>query len=386
MKFIHISDLHIGKRIHEFSMIEDQIYVLEQVTELVREEEADAVILAGDIYDKSVPSAEAVRVFDQFLSRLADLGTAVFIISGNHDSPERIAFGARLMQKQDIYVSPVYDGTLQCISWQDAYGIVRFYLLPFLKPSMVRHAMEMGNLAEGKADTYQEALQIAIAGMRADPKERNVLVAHQFVTGASCCESEDLQVGGIDAIGADLFDAFDYVALGHIHSPQSIGRESVRYCGTLLKYSFSEANQTKTVTLVEMKEKGNLVIRTKELHPLRDMRRLRGSYMELTDVRSYQGTNLEDYVQITLTDEEDIPDVLQKLRILYPNLMQLAYDNTRTHNNQELLLENLPQKSELEILEEFYALQNNQDMTEQQRRFSKQLLDACMESAGRDGR
>lgn len=375
MKLIHLSDLHLGKRINEFSMLEDQRYILGQILSIVRREQPDGILLAGDIYDKPVPSAEAVQLFDSFLTSLAQLDIAVFVICGNHDSSERLAFGAALLQSRQVYLSPVYDGAVKKIALHDAYGTVWVHLLPFLKPALVRHALDI----EG-ALSYQEAVQMALSHMDVDPTQRNVLLAHQFVTGAACCESEELAVGGLDQVDVALFDVFDYVALGHIHSPQQVGRATVRYCGTPLKYSFSEAGQQKSLTVVEIEQKGSVTLRTIPLIPLRDMRKVRGSYLEVTALSFYQGTNTEDYLQVTLTDEDDIPDGLQKLRVIYPNLMRLEYDNRRTRENQQVIgAEAIAQKSELELVAEFYALQNNQPMYPEQVDLVQQLVERLRE-------
>lgn len=375
MKFIHLSDLHIGKRVNEFSMLEDQKYILEKILETAEAEAADGVILAGDLYDKPVPPAEAVRVLDAFLTRLAEMGMPVFAVSGNHDSAERVAFGAQLFSGRGVYVSPVYDGKVEYISLRDSFGEVRVYLLPFVKPAVVRHVFE-----EEEIDSYQDAVRAAVEHMEVDPAVRNVLVAHQFVTGAARCESEEILVGGLDNVDAAVFDQFDYVALGHIHSPQHVGRETVRYCGTPLKYSFSEAGQEKSVTVVELGEKGDVGIRKIPLKPLRDMRRIRGSYIEVTDRAFYQDMNMEDYVQITLTDEEDVPDGMQKLRVIYPNLMRLEYDNTRTRESGDVNGAcEVEQKSELELFGEFYELQNNQAMSGKQEAFVRRLIEEVQE-------
>ncbi len=409
MKFLHISDLHIGKRVNEFSMIEDQKYILRQIKKIALEKQVDAVMIAGDIYDKPVPSAEAVQLFDQFLTELADCGKKVFAVSGNHDSAERIAFGAQLMSSREVYVSPVYDGTVKCVTCQDAYGELCIWLLPFIRPAAVRHAWR--NMAEEAGmenvirnmqtdsetmmedvggtkqdltqeddvetvETYQDALQYVVTHMPVDTSKRNILVAHQFVTGASRCESEEISVGGLDQIEAGVFDIFDYVALGHIHSPQHIGRETLRYCGTPLKYSFSEAEQQKSVVVMEIKEKGDVLIEKVPLKPLRDLRKIRGTYMELMSKDFYEGTDTGDYLQITLTDEEDVPDGMAKLRTVYPNLMQLVYDNSRTRQSRQVeVTERVEQKSEMELFEEFYEIQNNQPMSEDQQNFVKSLLE-----------
>lgn len=392
MKLMHISDLHIGKRVYEFSMLEDQKYILNQILAILDEERPDGVLIAGDVYDKTVPSAEAVQVLDRFLTGIGERRIPVMLISGNHDSPERLAFGAELMKGQGIHISPVYDGTVQKVSLTDAYGEVHIYLLPFLKPQSVRHALTRERetaLQAGEEEraaalekeiagivSANDAVRFAVSRMQVDPAARNVLMAHQFVTGARSCDSEEVQAGGLDQVQMEIFDDFDYVALGHIHSPQKVRRETVRYCGTPLKYSFSEAGQQKSVTMVELKEKGNLTLRELPLKPLRDMRKVKGTYLEVTAKSFYEGTNTRDYLQVTLTDEEDVPDGLAKLQILYPNLMNLQYDNRRTRENQEILAdESGERKSELEFFEEFYELQNNQSMSEAQRKFCMELIE-----------
>ncbi len=395
MKFLHLSDLHIGKRVNEFSMLEDQRYILEQILKVVDREMPEAVILAGDVYDKAVPPAEAVQVLDEFLTVLAERGRKVFLISGNHDSSERLAFGARLMEGRGVYVSPVYDGKPWKIQLEDEFGPLFVWMLPFVKPAVVRHAAAMAvegeRLSDGKSEgeepsspaliaTYQDAVRYAISRMEVDVSKRNLLIAHQFVTGAGRCESEEVMVGGIDQVDAELFEAFDYVALGHIHSPQHIGRETVRYCGTPLKYSFSEAEQEKSVTVAELLEKGRIKLRTIPLSPLRDMRKIRGTYLEVTARSFYENTNTRDYVQITLTDEEDIPDGLQKLRIIYPNLMQLEYDNRRTRQMRQIGgVEAVEEKSELQLFSEFYELQNNQPMSGEQKRYVEKMIEELKE-------
>lgn len=410
MKLLHISDLHIGKRVNEFSMIEDQKYILRQILAIADDQRADAVMIAGDIYDKPVPSAEAVQVFDWFLTELADRGKQVYAVSGNHDSAERIAFGAQLMSGRGVFVSPVYRGDTVMYTMQDSYGELCLYLLPFIRPAVVRHALEGAPEVEGKAlpESYQDAVALAVERMNVDCSKRNILIAHQFVTGAGRCDSEEVSVGGLDNVDADVFDAFDYVALGHIHSPQFLKRETVRYCGTPLKYSFSEAEQEKSVTVVEFREKGNIEISTVPLVPLHDMRKIRGTYLEVTarsfyahadaeEINHQRGTvgaqrisgsfqknaDTEDYIQITLTDEEDIPDGLQKLRIIYPNLMRLEYDNSRTRQSRFIeRAEEIEQKTELELFAEFYELQNNQPMSDEQAAFAAQLIEKCKELSG----
>ncbi len=375
MKFVHLSDLHLGKRVNEFSMIEDQAYILTKILGIIREERPDGVLIAGDIYDKSVPSVEAVSLFDDFLKQLSRQQTQVFIISGNHDSPERLGFASELIALSGIHIAPAYDGMVCPVSLEDGYGTVNVYMLPFIKPVHVRSAFP-----EEKAESYTEAVSAAIAHMDIREGERNILIAHQFVTGAARCESEDISVGGLDNVDASVFDAFDYVALGHIHGPQQIGRESVRYCGTPLKYSFSEAKQCKSVTVAELKEKGNLGIRTVSLTPLRDLRELKGTYEELANRKNYEGTSQEDYLHITLTDEEDIVDAVGKLRVIYPNLMKLDYDNRRTRENREITGgDEMEAKTPMELVREFYERQNNQPMNGKQEALVSRLMEKIWE-------
>lgn len=376
MKLIHLSDLHLGKRVNEFSMLEDQQYILTEILHIMDEEQPDGVLIAGDVYDKTVPSAEAVALLDDFLVRLAKRDLQIFLISGNHDSPERMAFGGRLMEGSGVHLAPVYDGRVSPITLTDAYGTVNFYLLPFVKPAHVRRCFP-----EREITTYTDALAAAIEAMGVDPAGRNVLVTHQFVTGADRCDSEELSVGGTDNVDVSVFDPFDYVALGHIHGPQRVGRETVRYCGTPLKYSFSEAGHQKSVTVVELEAKGSVSVRTVPLAPLRDLVELRGTYEELTFRGFYEGTSYQkDYVYITLTDEEDVPDAMRKLQIIYPNLMKLDYDNRRTRAGARLDgAEDAEQKSPLELLEEFYEKQNGQPMGEEQQAFARAWMERIWE-------
>lgn len=376
MKLIHLSDLHLGKRVNEFSMLEDQQYILTEILQIIDREAPDAVLIAGDVYDKSVPSAEAVGLLDEFLVDLSRRELQVFVISGNHDSPERMAFGGRLMERSGVHLAPVYDGRVTPFTLSDGYGPVKVYLLPFVKPSHVRRCFPDREIA-----SYTDALSVAIEAMEVDEAERNVLVTHQFVTGAARCDSEEISVGGTDNVDAAVFAPFDYVALGHIHGPQQVGRETVRYCGTPLKYSFSEAGQQKSVTVVELGEKGSVAVRTVPLTPLRDLAELRGTYQELTFRGFYEGTSYQrDYVHITLTDEEDIPDAVSKLRIIYPNLMKLDYDNQRTRAGIVLEgAEDAQRRSPLELLEEFYEKQNGQPMGQEQRSFARAWMERIWE-------
>ena len=379
MKFIHLSDLHIGKRVNGFSMLEDQKYILDQILMIAEEEMPDGVLIAGDVYDKPVPPAEAVQVFDAFLTGLADRNLPVFVISGNHDSPERLAFGGQLMKDRRGYMAPVYDGHLEPVQLEDRYGSLRVYMLPFIKPAVVRRCCP-----EEGIETFEDAVRWALEHMAEHKKGedgRNILIAHQFVTGASCCDSEELSIGGLDQVSAELFDSFDYVAMGHIHGPQKVGRDTLRYSGTPLKYSFSEVNHRKSVTVVELLEKGNVTVNTRPLRPLHDMRELRGSYEELTSRDFYQGTAVDDYLHITLTDEEDILDAIGKLRSIYPNVMKLDYDNKRTREGRVVEAAANADKPPIVLMEELYQLQNNQPMTEQQADFAVKLMEEIWEGS-----
>ena len=377
MKLVHLSDLHLGKRVNEFSMLEDQAYILNRILDVIDGEKPDAVILAGDLYDKSVPPAEAVTLLDDFLVRLVGRGLQVFVLSGNHDSPERIAFAGRLIDRSGVHVSPVYGGRVEPVTMKDAYGTVSFYMLPFVKPAHVRRFFPEQEIA-----SYTDAVRTAVEQMGMDRTKRNVLITHQFVTGAERSESEEISVGGADNVDASVFEGIDYVALGHIHGPQNIGSERIRYCGTPLKYSFSEAKHVKSVSVAELREKGILELRTVPLVPKRDLRELRGSYMELTARSNYEGTDTEDYLHITLTDEEDIPDVTAKLRVIYPNLMKLDYDNLRTRSRTAIgAAEDVERKTPLELFGELYEKQNGAPMTEEQAAFSAGLMESIREGS-----
>lgn len=377
MKLIHLSDFHIGKRVNEFSMLEDQEYILTKIINIIDDEKPDVVIIAGDIYDKSVPSAEAVQLFDDFLVRLSKRGLRVFVISGNHDSPERIAFGSRLMNSSGVYMSPVYDGNVGPVSMADGFGAVNIFMLPFIKPANVKRFYP-----DEEISTYSDALQSAVGHMNINLDNRNILITHQFVTGASRCDSEDLNVGGSDNVDVNAFAPFDYVALGHIHSPQNVGSDTVRYCGTPLKYSFSEVNHKKSVTVVELLEKGHTVVRTVPLIPKRDMVETRGSYMEVTSRSFYSVMDTDAYMHITLTDEEDIPDAIGKLQSIFPNIMKLDYDNKRTRSKAEINgTDDVDNKTPIELFSEFYEKQNNQPLSTEQSAFVDGLIEKIWEEA-----
>lgn len=477
MKFLHLSDLHLGKRLHECPLLEDQAYILDEILHIARAQRPDAVIIAGDVYDKPVPPAEAVQLCDRFLTGLAALGCTVLLTSGNHDSAERVGFGAQLLQKGGVYVSPPYGADIRPVTLRDEAGEVDFWLLPFLKPALVRHVWGHGAAPGGQSaaeapeaesgrpaaaepegtdpsrpecalpaadafapanrscaaaparpgapdgsgsfaaapeaggaipslpetktsgpaaqaaalppagfSTYDAAVRYAVARLPRRPGVRCVLAAHQFVTGASRCDSEEVSVGGVDNVEVSAFDGFDYVALGHIHSPQSVGRPTVRYCGSPLKYSFSEAAQQKSVTLVQLGPDGQAEITALPLTPRREVRRLRGSYLALTDPANYRGTAVEDYLYITLTDEDEVPEAVGRLRSVYPNLLWLDYDNRRTRDRQQVTGAERPEeRTPLEHFAALYQLQNNRPMSGEQAEFCQKLIGEIWEQGGADG-
>ena len=378
MKLIHLSDLHIGKRVNGFSMTEDQRYILREIIRIIADEKPDCIAIAGDVYDKPVPSAEAVEAFDDFLVRLAALDIPVFIISGNHDSPERLSFGNRLMDSAGIYLSPVYNGDIEPVSIEDEHGPVDVFMLPFIKPVHVRKAFS--DEAESIV-SYTDAVRTAVDHMPVDKERRSILITHQFVTGAQRCESEELSVGGSDNVDASVFDDFDYVALGHIHGPQDMVDGRIRYCGSPLKYSFSEAGHHKSVTVAELDADGNVDIREIPLMPLRDMTELKGTYDELTAMSFYKDTGWKNnYIHITLTDEEDVPEAVARLRVIYPYLMKLDYDNRRTRSGVTITDTSCSEKrSPLDIFADFYEMQNDMPMSDEQSDFVTRLIEDIWE-------
>lgn len=376
MKFLHLADLHLGKRYFELSLIDDQRHILKEILKICRAERPDGMIIAGDIYDKSVPSAEAVELFDQFLRELKSEGVKVFAVSGNHDSAERIAFGSSLMSEGGVYFSPVYCGEVKPVVLNDCYGEVAVYLLPFIKPSTVRRFFEGTEI-----DSYTDAVRAAIRGMEIDKKRRNVLVAHQFVTGAQSSGSEEFSVGDVGNVDCTVFEPFDYVALGHIHGAQNVSGERIRYSGTPLKYSLSEAQSEKSVTVVELGKKGSLTVRAIPLLPLRDVKEVRGTYSQITAKDYYFGTSLQrDLVHITLTDEDEVPDAIGKLRIIYPNVMSVRYDNRRTQQAESWVEpQSVPSRSPMELFSALYKVQNNGDLSEGQRELLTKLIEEIWE-------
>ncbi len=376
MKIMHLSDLHLGKRLNNFSLLADQMYIHQQILQIAKEQCIDAVIIAGDVFDKSIPSSGAVQLFDEMLNDWAKLNLPVFIISGNHDSAERLSFGHDIFKHRQIYISPVYQGKISCVTLNDTAGKINFYLLPFIKPATVRPFFP-----DVQIDSYNDAVKTALDSVELNRRERNILIAHQFVTGASLSDSEEIIVGGLDNINADLFEAFDYVALGHIHTPQKILHDTIRYCGTPLKYSFSEANQEKSVTIIDFPEKHKITFKIVPLKPLHDMRKLRGTYDELVKRDNYINTHTDDYLAVTLTDEEEIPEAIARLRAIYPNIMQLNYDNKRTQTNQVIETSDINKlKTPLELFNDFYKLQNNQELNETQRQIMVKLIQDIWEA------
>lgn len=376
MKFLHISDLHLGKRVNEFSMIEDQSYILDQILEVLEAEKPDAILIAGDVYDKSIPSSEAVALCSRFLRELAERKLQVFLSSGNHDGAERLAFARELIDVSGVHISPVYDGTIQPYTLWDSHGPVDIYMLPFVKPAVVRHCFP-----EEEISSYTDAVRTAISHMPVDNSRRNILLAHQFVTGAATCESEEIFVGGTENVDASVFAGFDYVALGHLHGPQNVA-DDIRYCGTPLKYSFSEVNHKKSVTILELEEKGSPVIRTVPLTPRRDWMKLRGTFDELTTKSFYENTSYPDsYLSITLTDEEELPDVIGTLRKIYPYMMQVSYDNARTRSTQQVAANaEAERKSPLQSFSALFESQNGRPMSQEQTEFVGALIDSIWEA------
>ena len=382
MKFIHLSDLHLGKRLNEYSLIEDQEYILSQIITIIDTEKPDGVLIAGDVYDKPVPSGEAVMLFDSFLARLSGLSRHIFIISGNHDSAERIAFGGRIMEGMGIHLSPVYDGNVEPVRISDRFGDADIYMLPYVRPAQVRHFLPEEE--KGDVTDYDSAIRKAISRMNPDRSVRNILITHQFVTGSSRSGSEDTNVGGLDNVDVTAFEDFDYVALGHLHRPQDCSCERVRYCGSPLKYSFSEVDDIKSVTVVTLEEKGSIERRFIRLTPLHDWHDIRGTYEELTARDHYIGTPFqEDFTRITLTDENDIPDAVGKLRTIYHNLMELRYDNKRTRAGYSIIegTAEVERKSPLELFEELYRKQNADGLDKIQSEYLSQKIAEIWEDA-----
>lgn len=371
---MHLADLHLGKRVNGFSMMEDQEYLLNRILEIMEEEQPDGLLIAGDVYDKTIPPAEAVRLMDDFLTAVAAKHVPVFLISGNHDSAERVAFGHQLMQGSGIWISPVYDGTIRHHTLEDRWGEVNIYLIPFLRPSVVRSFFP-----DVEIEDYTDALRTIIEDLQVDTSRRNVVLAHQFVTAAGAlpetCDSEQLSVGGLDRVDGSVFSPFDYTALGHLHGPQRVGSETIRYAGSPLKYSFSELHQKKSVTVAELRAKGETEIRQIPLQPRREMIELRGTFEEILEEARKKGELQTDYYHMILTDETDVVDALSRLREYYPNIMLLDYDNRRTRSQKEVeQLDRVEERTPGELFAAMYEQQNGQEMDSDRKEYLDGLI------------
>lgn len=371
MKFMHLSDLHIGKKIYGHPMLEDQRAVLEQILEIADRTRPDGILIAGDVYDKAVPQESGIALFDYFLTELNRRNMPVFVVSGNHDSGQRLHFGGIIMRKENIWISGIYNGTLEKIRMEDEFGPVNIYLMPFIKPMAVRKYY--------KADTYEEAVKAVLGHTEINDAERNVLVAHQFVTNGAAlpeqCDSETVFIGGLDHVDCSVFDAFDYTALGHLHGPQKVGRDTVRYAGSPLKYSFSECYHKKSVVIAELKEKGSCQTERIPIKPLHDMRELKGPLEALKNPQNYKKGDVNDYIRAVLTDEEELYAPLETLRKIYPNILRMDFENSRTKKEAELEFEaDIEEKDDLELFEEFYSMQNGRKLSQEQETLVKELL------------
>lgn len=377
MKFFHISDIHLGKKVNGYSMMDEQRYILGEILRMADEEKPDAVVIAGDIYDRTYPSPEAVALCDEFLFQLSSRSIAVLAISGNHDSPERVAFGSRIFGRSGIHLSPVYDGHVEPVVLSDEYGSVNFYMLPFIRPYDVRRYFP-----DEEIETYDDAVKKAVNDLGVDFSVRNVLITHQFVSGAKNSDSEEVMVGGTNQVEVSAFAGFDYTALGHLHRPQHVKSEIVRYSGAPLKYSTSEANDTKSVTVAELRIKGDITLRQLPLTPKHDLRIIKGKFEELISPDFDCGGANDDYIHIVLTDEDDVPDAVGKLRSIYPRIMTIEYDNTRTRmmNTVEMSSDKpLRAKSSEELFEELYELQNGTCLTATQKETVREIMSELQE-------
>jgi len=375
MKLFHLSDLHIGRRIGEISLYEDQKYIIDQILAYAETELPDGVLIAGDVYDKSIPSVDAVDLLDYFITELISRRLPVFMVSGNHDSPQRLNFGSRILDKSGIHIAGVFDGKPVKKTLADDFGDVDIYMLPYLKPALVRPHFS------NEIVTYEDALRTVIDSIGIDINRRNILVAHQFVTSGSSqpelSDSESISVGGLDNIDSSVFDRFDYVALGHIHKPQFINNEKIRYSGSPLKYSFSESLHDKSITVIELGKKHDLQIRTLPLVPLRDMRKIKGPVAELVRVGLEDPAGQNDFIHATVTDESEIYDALGRLRTVYPNILRIEFENERTvqTGSRTSASGSIEQKSPMELFEEFFGIQNDAELTDKQKRVMESVFD-----------
>lgn len=372
MRFLHMADLHIGKSVNGMNLIEDQRYVLTQVLDLLKKEPVNGLLLAGDIYDRSIPPAEAVTLFDWFLTEVSELLVPVFVVAGNHDSGERLEFGQKLFCRQKVYVEGILKEEFPAIEMEDEYGTVILHLLPYFKPAQAKALYP-----DDEIRTYEEAMRAVLMRHPVDRTARNVLVTHQFVTGTEPVRQSDselsLSVGGADQVSYSLFEDYDYVALGHIHGPQRAGRDSVRYSGSILKYSFSEEFHKKSVTLIELEQKGGVNVTTYPLTPLHDMRRIKGKLENLLDPEVTGAADCEDYISAVLTDEEELADPMEKLRASYPNIMELNLEK-RQRSGGNGISADVREKTPLELGEAFLLLTSG-EAEEKRMDFLKQLLE-----------
>ena len=372
MKFMHLSDLHLGKRLIEVSMLEDQDYMLKQIVGIAQEEQPQAVLIAGDIYDRSNPPAEAMTLFARFLRNLTDLGCHVMVISGNHDSPERIAYLGELVSLRGVHLSPVYDGHLEPVQLKDEFGTVCFWLMPFIHPEILRPVFPDESISGAN-----DAVRLVLRGVRPDPACRNVILSHQFIAGSAFDDRDQKAVGTLDNVDPSLYGAFDYVALGHIHRAQNIGRAdgTMRYCGTMLKYSRAEASAEKTVTMVNLGPRGKAEVSVRPLRPLREVRAVRGSFGSLLSDGPEKGQE-DDYYFITLTDEIDPQNAAARLRERFPRLLSLDYDNARTRAGSiaNLSAAGAADRSPLELLSELYQLTHGREMNSEALDFARRMI------------
>lgn len=364
MKILHLADLHLGKRVNEMSMIEDQKYILDQIITLIKEESVGIVLLCGDIYDKSIPTIEAIHLLDEFLDQLSKMAIKVLMISGNHDSIDRLSFGKSLFTRSNLYIASQFENEIEKITVKENGITVNFYMLPFVKSAYISHIFQL------QTDSYEECFRYLIEHTKIDEEETNILLSHQFVTAnkknPELSDSETSSRGGIDNIDFHIFDPFDYVALGHIHKPQAMGREMVRYAGSILKYSFSEIHMDKKATILTIDAKKEISLSFHPLKPLRDMREIECSLEELLKKQCEIGKQ-EDYMHVILTDEEQILDAIGKVRTIYPNVMQISFKNRR-HMKQlesaQIKEDQISDQSPAELFEQFYKMQNHIDLDE----------------------
>lgn len=370
MKIAHLADLHIGKMIFGYSLIDDQIYILDQIVQHCIQHDVDVVMLCGDIFDRSVPSATSIRVLNDFLTQLHDHHITVLMIAGNHDSPERIAYGQDLFAMAKIYPFGYFSGKIEPLIFQDQYGPIHFYPIPFLRLA------DINRYVETPFTQYTEAFAWLIQQMNLDSSIRNICLGHQFILGSSIDEngSEEMMVGGLDQIDAKIFSVFDYAAFGHIHRPQNIYANTIRYCGTPLAYSFAEENQVKSMPVITLEQKGQIQIELIPLVALRQMKTVVGRFEDLMSMGQS-----DDYVRIVLTDDHDIPDAIYDLRKHFPHLMRLEYQNVRTQYDQILNTPQIDQVSPLELIEQFYESQNNQSLSDEQKQYIQQIIQQVME-------